>query len=417
MGARKQKDDAAADVVINEHGVITSGYETIDVPTGVKGISVTLRVAEYENLWYAAHDFNRAGHDAGSGGNASPLSVDVDNSYVSRDDAVDAMVQEAYAWMQHDIDVYPKGAWASRFKTAKKAMVAYLGLRFAVHDGWTCPECGRNNDANSGECDCGTTYDGDIETISGTIETRPDDSAPGEQESGETLEGEILPPVAVTTPYAPDKISEQYRRAVSGTLEVLRFGAMLIEVDTSLTRETRKGCIQAGETLKAWLDTNCPEVNYKTAMRFKMLAEDMQRFCQIPAKLPVSLALPGPDGAVHLEDLPANVNAERVGKIQQQVWEMVQGQSARQLMFQFRTDAAPRGGDHGGGLASHERSMTPNQFEKERAAEQWQLIVSMFREFALERKRELLVPPSSLEAGMKAIKDCIVHIETAIAKG
>ncbi len=262
--------------------------------------------------------------------------------------------------------------------------------------GWTCPDCGEVNDADSGECSCGTTYD-------------------------DPIEGEVLPPEntteAVTTPYAPDKISEQYRLAVSGTLEVLRFGAMLIEVDMSLTRETHKGCIQNGESLKAWLDTNCPDVNYKTAMRFKMLAEDMQRFCQIPAKLPVSLALPGPDGAVHLEDLPANVNAERVGKIQQQVWEMVQGQSARQLMFQFRTDAAPRGGDHGGGAASHERAMTRNQMEMERAVEQWQLIVSMFREFALERKRELLVPPSSLVAGMKAIKDCIVHIETAIAKG
>ena len=31
--------------------------------------------------------------------------------------------------------------------------------------------------------------------------------------------------------------------------------------------------MQTGETLKAWLDEHAPEVNYKTAMRFKRLAE------------------------------------------------------------------------------------------------------------------------------------------------
>lgn len=262
--------------------------------------------------------------------------------------------------------------------------------------GWTCPDCGLLVAAEFAECACGTTYDGPME---------------------------VLPPVATTaqavaTPYAPDTITEQYRRAISGTLEILRFGAMLIEVDMSLTRETHKGgCFQTGETLKAWLEEHCPEVNYKTAMRFKSLAQGMQQYCQVPAKLPLSLALPREDGGVHLDDLPDVVNKDRVAKIQQQVWDMVQGTSARQLMFEFKTFAAPRGGDHGGGAASHERAKTRHTIELEMAIDEWNELILRFRDFTLVRKRANLVPAPLLEEGVKSINDGIRHIQQNLRKG
>ena len=74
-------------------------------------------------------------------------------------------------------------------------------------------------------------------------------------------------------PYGPDVVSHAWKMAVNGIRNVVCFGAMLCEVGTSLSRETRKGCIQDGETLKAWLEENCPEINYKTAMKFRRMAE------------------------------------------------------------------------------------------------------------------------------------------------
>jgi hypothetical protein len=266
--------------------------------------------------------------------------------------------------------------------------------------------------------------------IEATTEERPDDADPGEQISGETLDCEILPPAgdeteavekAAATPYAPAVITAQYKRAICGTLEILRFGAMLIEVDTVLTRENsrtaRHSCKGDQPSLMSWLEENCPEVNYKTAMRFKMLTQDMQKYCQIPAKLPVSLALPGPDGAVHLDDLPPNVNVARVGKIQQQVWDMIQGKSARQLMFQFRTDAAPRGGDHGGGAAYSEQQQQRRANPTPLAIEEWQHLVTQFRDWVLGRKTHVHVPPAILKTGLQALNDAIKAVEDIIQKG
>lgn len=132
----------------------------------------------------------------------------------------------------------------------------------------------------------------------------------------------------------------QYRRAISGTLEIIRFGAMLIEIDTVLTRENsrqaRHSSTGEGAGIMGWMEENCPEIHYKTAMRYKALAAGLQKMFQIPAKLPLTLALPQSDGSlkVYVPDT-VNVSEERVQQIQAQVWEMVNGKSARQLMFDF----------------------------------------------------------------------------------
>jgi hypothetical protein len=62
------------------------------------------------------------------------------------------------------------------------------------------------------------------------------------------------------------------------------------------------GAYNDGDTLKAWLEEHCPEVNYKTAMRFKTLAEGVQRSCNVPAKVTLSLAMPNHDGTFNIPD-------------------------------------------------------------------------------------------------------------------
>ena len=91
-------------------------------------------------------------------------------------------------------------------------------------------------------------------------------------------------------------LTTQYRKAVNGLYEAYVFGQMLLTVKQrleapftgSLTRENAReipqtgaknggtlaaGGWNAGTGLKAWLAEHCPEINYKTALRFLSVAE------------------------------------------------------------------------------------------------------------------------------------------------
>jgi hypothetical protein len=168
-------------------------------------------------------------------------------------------------------------------------------------------------------------------------------------------------------PYSAEQITEQYRKAVSGCLEMIRFGAMMIEVESGLEREIGKGCIQTGETLKTWLEDNCPAINYKTALRFKGLAEGLQFHLRIPDNWPLRLALPS------ATDQETEINADlagelgikpkRLAQMRKEIWDFLEGKSARQLVFDFGcAETAPKGGDRRSGLKmteeeKHDRSI------------------------------------------------------------
>lgn len=69
------------------------------------------------------------------------------------------------------------------------------------------------------------------------------------------------------------EISRQYgvlaNKANAFIQEAIKFGAILIEWEQFLGKSQGK----AGEGLKNWLEQNCPEIQYKTAMKYKLLAE------------------------------------------------------------------------------------------------------------------------------------------------
>ena len=73
-------------------------------------------------------------------------------------------------------------------------------------------------------------------------------------------------------------LTTQYRKAVNGLYEAYLFGQMLLAVQKrlslSLTRETKgEWHAPAGSGIKGWLAQHCPEINYKTALRFLAVAE------------------------------------------------------------------------------------------------------------------------------------------------
>lgn len=69
------------------------------------------------------------------------------------------------------------------------------------------------------------------------------------------------------------EISQQYgilaNKASAFVQEAIKFGALLIEWEQFFGKSQGKD----GEGLKNWLELNCPEVKYSTAIKYKLLAE------------------------------------------------------------------------------------------------------------------------------------------------
>lgn len=78
-------------------------------------------------------------------------------------------------------------------------------------------------------------------------------------------------------------LAQQYKAAQDnlriGVASAVKFGAMLIKAEEIVLAELdglkHRGRGEKGYGLQAWLAENCPEINYKTAMRWKGIAEGL----------------------------------------------------------------------------------------------------------------------------------------------
>jgi hypothetical protein len=143
-------------------------------------------------------------------------------------------------------------------------------------------------------------------------------------------------------PYEPGEITAAWGMAVKGLYNQVAFGAMLCELDAVISRvrpRSENGQISGREDgLKAWLNDNCPTVNYKTAMRWKGMAEVACAALQeagtpMPARLiPVAAGMLPPDGESFDFDK---------GKVALE--KLLNGRSQRDLMAALRGPGRPRG--------------------------------------------------------------------------
>lgn len=73
-----------------------------------------------------------------------------------------------------------------------------------------------------------------------------------------------------------DEISAQYgvlsAKANDFLREAIKFGSLLVAWEQFLGK-SGGGRTAAGEGLKGWLEQHCPEINYNTAFKYKLLAE------------------------------------------------------------------------------------------------------------------------------------------------
>ena len=85
------------------------------------------------------------------------------------------------------------------------------------------------------------------------------------------------PSAAAITKEDARRLCDQYRNAVNAEMnsmrEIYSFGAALIQIQAALGEPRGgRGGTSNGEGLKGWLERNLPEINYKTAMRYKYAA-------------------------------------------------------------------------------------------------------------------------------------------------
>lgn len=76
----------------------------------------------------------------------------------------------------------------------------------------------------------------------------------------------------------------------SATMEMCRFGAMLEMIDDSLTKQRFTNADKGngkGQSLKAWMEENCPDIPYQTAKTYQYAAKGIRNMMQLAADRPL----------------------------------------------------------------------------------------------------------------------------------
>lgn len=187
----------------------------------------------------------------------------------------------------------------------------------------------------------------------------------------------------------PSAVSAQWRRAQAGMLEIVAFGALLLEVERRLAAsgEPQRGHTSGGSGLRGWLAANCPEIPYYTAMRHRDLARAVAGHvgaAEEPARLVRALEAPGPGAAPEPEE----------GGLYEEVAALVDGRSARQLLLNFgistgRGPGRPKGSGRGLSVA---RPISVAEAERMAEVELEGLVVQLAEFFAAHKHLKIVEP-------------------------
>ena len=133
------------------------------------------------------------------------------------------------------------------------------------------------------------------------------------------------------------KVNGSWKNALEQTV---RFGAMLKEWGDFLGEGRGRG--RDGEGLQEWLARNCPEINYKTAMGYKLLAEKTVRM--LGGGAPAVAALIGRDTVTDPDGNEIPIDAEVVEKKEEIFRAADSRRKLEQMYFDFtEAPARPKG--------------------------------------------------------------------------
>ena len=165
--------------------------------------------------------------------------------------------------------------------------------------------------------------------------------------TGETPVVPVEPAAVVANTRERDaayRLSRQYAK-VNGSWknaleQTVRFGAMLKEWGDFLG--ALHGGAHGGDSLKEWLAENCPEINYKTAMGYKLLAEKTVRM--LGGGAPAVAALIGRDTVTDPDGNEIPIDAEVVEKKEEIFRAADSRRKLEQMYFDFtEAPARPKG--------------------------------------------------------------------------
>jgi len=206
----------------------------------------------------------------------------------------------------------------------------------------------------------------------------------------------------------PEMVTEQWRRAQEGLLEILRFGAMLHEVKGMLERVVpRDNALPGhgwnkGTGLKGWLEEHCPEVNYFTARGYMAAVEGLKKTAQVREEAPLLALMGEPDGKAEAVD----------AETRERVMETI-GNSSLRLLREAGRHASERlsGRPRGSGKGEEAREgITPRQ-RRELAEGKLENLLIKFNLF-LQSDSFLLVPLENRQRAARALKDYAKILES-----
>ena len=133
------------------------------------------------------------------------------------------------------------------------------------------------------------------------------------------------------------KVNGSWKNALEQTV---RFGAMLKEWSDFLGAS--RGGAHNGDSLKEWLANHCPEINYNTAMGYKLLAEKTVRM--LGGGAPAVAALIGRDTVTDPDGNEIPIDAEVVEKKEEIFRAADSRRKLEQMYFDFtEAPARPKG--------------------------------------------------------------------------
>jgi len=196
-----------------------------------------------------------------------------------------------------------------------------------------------------------------------------------------------------------DQLAAQYDRATGGMREVLKFGCMMLMLESYLVQRGQgSGNGVKGDGVKAWLEEHAQGVQRSTAYRFKDVAKAVAQNYQLPARVMKALTF---EQLVTAETKELNAPAQ---KAQAEVFEYVAGTSQKSWLDQFKP-AASRGGD----TSKKQKKLTAEQehaqFLTECKEEFERVLMALDRLHAKERWQAKSITPAMREAAAELCAD------------
>ena len=149
---------------------------------------------------------------------------------------------------------------------------------------------------------------------------------------------------ALTDNQAADAIRKQYqvviRAEAASFRERVRFGGMLLQWEQYLGGGAGRG--HDGEGLKGWLEENCPEIGYTSAMTYKMLAE--RAIKMLGGGQMATAALLGDDTVRQPDGETVDVESEYVAKADELFEKADSRRKLEQMWFEFTKGREKRKG-------------------------------------------------------------------------